>query len=199
MVKLINYIFGKGIFQISKGILYLSPDIKYKFTTIKNSIQKFNYNNELPGNLIKSIIQIEDKRFFEHYGIDLYSIFRAIYKNTTTNRIEGASTIVQQLVRNILNDRKIEFKRKLVEIILASLIDNEFCKKEILTTYLNTYKFDNDIGIISLCKTYSYDLNQLTIYESAQIAARLKYPKISKINYIRYLKRVRIIELKNIA
>lgn len=79
--------------------------------------------------------------------------------------------------------------------MLATLIDKEFSKTEIIYAYLETYRFGNFIGIIELCKNENYKINSLSHYEYAQIAARLKYPTINKLNYIKYLKRVRTVEI----
>lgn len=119
---------------------------------------------------------------------------RAILKNALTNRIEGASTIVQQLVRNIIDEREIKVGRKIKEIMLATLIDKEFSKTEMIFAYLETYRFGNCTGLSNLCKNENYDINSLSRTDSAQIAARLKYPTVNKSNYIKYLKRVRTIE-----
>ncbi len=78
--------------------------------------------------------------------------------------------------------------------MLATLIDKEFSKIEIIFAYLETYRFNNCIGLSELCKNENYNINSLSRTDSAQIAARLKYPTINKSNYIKYLKRVRTIE-----
>ena len=178
-------------------LIHLSPSLKSKFLFIKTKISKSNRKfKEIPEQLINSIILIEDKRFRQHKGVDFYSIIRAIVRNLTTNRLEGASTIVQQLIRNISNDREINIHRKLNEIILASLIDNSYSKKEILFAYFDTYIFDNCIGVFSFCKLENYDIDNLSAKHSAEIAARFKYPSLGYSNYIKYLKRVRTIEIK---
>ncbi len=173
------------------------PKFKRKFFIIKSKIENTNkFNDVYPEHLIISLIEIEDKRFYGHLGIDFYSILRAVVKNITTKRIQGASTIVQQLVRNITEEREIKYKRKINEIIFAILISKEFSKKDILNSYLNTYKFNNYEGILDFCINEKYNINILTMNEAAQIAARFKYPSINKYNYIKYLKRLRTIEIK---
>lgn len=182
---------------ISILLIHLSPSLKSKFLFIKTTILKSNRKyKEIPEQLTNSLLLIEDKRFRQHKGVDFYSIIRAIVRNSTTNRLEGASTIVQQLIRNISNDREINIHRKLNEIILASLIDKSYSKKEILFAYFDTYIFDNCIGVFSLCKLENYDIDNLSVKQSAEIAARFKYPSLRYSNYIKYLKRVRTIEIK---
>ncbi len=192
-----NYFLGQSLKFLSFLIIQLNPSLKTQFTFIKETISKSNEHlKKIPDHLIKSLIVIEDKRYRKHYGVDLYAILRAIFRNTTTKRLEGASTIVQQLIRNITNEREINIKRKMREIILASLIDKIYSKDEILFAYFDTYKFENCIGIYTFCKSENYDLANLSIGQSAEIAARFKYPILRKTNYVKYLKRVRIIEIK---
>lgn len=192
-----NYISGQILRFISILLIQLSPSLKLKFTFIKLTISKSNEHfKKIPDQLTNSLILIEDKRFRLHQGVDFYSIMRAFVRNTTTSKFEGASTIVQQLIRNISNDREISIKRKLNEIILASLIAKSYSKNEILFAYFDTYIFENCIGIFTFCKLENYDIDNLSIKQSAEIAARFKYPILRKSNYIKYLKRVRIIEIK---
>lgn len=177
--------------------MQLSPSLKLQFTFIKQTISKSSEQiKNIPNHLTNSLILIEDKRFRQHYGVDLYAILRAIIRNTTTKRLEGASTIVQQLIRNITNEREISIKRKMKEIILASLIDKVYSKDEILFAYFDTYRFENCIGIFTFCKFENYNLDNLSVNQAAEIAAGFKYPILRKANYIKYLKRVRIIEIK---
>lgn len=192
-----NYFLGQSLKFLSFLLIQLNPSLKTQFTFIKETISKSNEHlKKIPDHLINSLIVIEDKRYRKHYGVDLYAILRAIFRNTTTKRLEGASTIVQQLIRNITNEREINIKRKMREIILASLIDKIYSKDEILFAYFDTYKFENCIGIYTFCKSENYDLANLSIGQSAEIAARFKYPILRKTNYVKYLKRVRIIEIK---
>ncbi len=195
MIKIANYISSGIIGLVALLAIMLSRTFRNKFSLVREEILKVNrQQNNLPQNLVYSVVEIEDRRYFQHAGIDFYSIMRAIYKNISTRRIEGASTIVQQLVRNITNDRKINIKRKINEIMLATLIDKEFSKIEIIFAYLGTYPFSNSKGLSEFCKNENYNIISLSHSESAQIAARLKYPTINKSNYIKYLKRVRTIE-----
>lgn len=144
---------------------------------------------------MNSIILIEDRRFVDHMGVDFYSITRAIYRYLFKNKIEGASTITQQLVRLITNQREIKISRKIKEIILASLIENEFTKEDILKIYVLKYNFNNCVGLHTFSVAAGYKTYDLTNIEIFQILARLKYPSINQSNYIRYLKRVRTIEI----
>jgi hypothetical protein len=197
MVRAINKIGGKLILIIVLISIKYSDSFRNKYLKIKKDIEHSqNKNLALPINFRKSIISIEDKRYFTHEGVDMYSIFRAIIKNISSNRIEGASTINQQLIRNITNDRELKLKRKFNEVLLAVLIDNKFTKDEILNAYVSLYEFNSCKGISDFCRVEKYDLTKLSIHECFEIAARFKYPNVNKKNYIRYLKRVRTIEKK---
>jgi len=150
----------------------------------------------ISASLIQSVLAIEDKRFYKHKGVDIYSLLRAIFRYFFNNRLEGASTITQQLVRNITGDKEIRLKRKMKEIIFAVLVSKKFSKNEILTSYLNTYPFGKYLGISALCMKKKYDITDLSPIQAAEIAAMLKYPTLNRRSYIKYLKRVRIVEIK---
>jgi len=97
------------------------------------------------------------------------------------NRIdEGASTINQQLIRNITNDREVKFKRKFNEVLLAVLIDNEFTKGEILNAYVSLYEFNSCKGISDFCRVEKYDLTKLSIHDCFELAARFKYQTLTE-------------------
>jgi len=197
VIKVTNNISANVIRTIALFSLRFTRSLRANFNKISLVIINFNRaKTQIPENLILAVITIEDKRYFDHAGIDFYSILRALVKNTRAKRIEGASTITQQLVRNTLNKREITIKRKINEILLSTLVSKEFSKEEIINAYLCTYNFNNCIGVYSLCSKENYNINNLSNNEAAQIAARFKYPSINKSNYINYLKRVRTIEVK---
>jgi hypothetical protein len=195
VIKLLNLTSATSIRQITYVLITFNKKIKNKISTVEKELEKSkNYQFDVPENLIFSIITIEDRRFFQHSGIDIYSIIRAIIKNIFTNRLEGASTITQQTIRNITKCKKVSLQRKLSEIIIATIIDKKHSKLSIFNTYLRTYNFNNCISLFEFCRIEKYNINLISNLESAQIAARFKYPIINKKNYINYLKRVRTIE-----
>jgi membrane carboxypeptidase/penicillin-binding protein len=153
---------------------------------------------QFPEQLIKATISIEDKRFYNHNGHDIISIFRAIINNFSSNRLQGASTIEQQFVRTILKNNEPTFKRKYFEITLSTLIFKKFTKTEIINLYLTCYTFHEKIkGVHSICEKENYKIDALTQKDIYEIAARFKYPTLTKGNYIKYLKRVRTVEIIN--
>ncbi|MGC4023059.1 MAG: transglycosylase domain-containing protein [Cyclobacteriaceae bacterium] len=84
---------------------------------------------EFPSCLLEAIVKIEDRRFYSHFGVDSYAIVRAIFRNSTSQKLEGASTIVQQLVRTITGAKEIRILRKLKEMMLATLINQKFSNR----------------------------------------------------------------------
>lgn len=197
MIWGLNYIIGSFLGIVAEIILFLNSQLKNRASFVINEIANNGYlEKELPQNLIFPLLEIEDKRYYSHLGIDIYSIGRAIFRNFISNRIQGASTITQQLIRGITDDRKIHIKRKLNEILLALLINQRFSKEEILKAYVHSYQFGWYKGVGEFCESIKYDISHLSLEQSIQIAARFKYPSLSASNYIKYLKRVRIIEIK---
>ena len=99
----------------------------------KNKIYAKQLNKEIPEIFIKLLLSIEDKRFYNHVGIDLIGIIRAFYKNIQAGKIvEGGSTITQQLSRSYLNDNSKTIKRKVMEILKSIKIEMNFSKKDII-------------------------------------------------------------------
>ena len=95
----------------------------------------------IPEKVINSFLSAEDKNFFSHPGIDAKGILRALFKNikniTQNKRLEGASTITQQVAKNFLLTNEVSLKRKIKEAILAFRIERAYSKERILELYLN--------------------------------------------------------------
>lgn len=195
MTLIYNWILGLIILFFSKLLLLVSPDFKRKYSFLQIQISGITCL-PIPDLLSHGLIILEDRCFYKHSGFDIRSIIRAIRNNLSDGPIQGASTIEQQLVRTLTNERKINYQRKLLEILLATLISNRFKKKQILDFYLNSYPFKRSIGIHNLCKNENYNIEQLTVFDISEIVARLKYPSITQNNYLRYLKRVRTVHIK---
>jgi len=134
---------------------------------------------EMPNHLKYAFIAIEDVRFYKHFGIDIRSIGRAAFKNIARQGItEGASTITQQLARNLFLSSKKSFKRKIEEAALAIQIERAYSKDEILNMYLNLiYLGEGAHGVEAASYTYFHKkAGQLTVEESATLAALTKSP-----------------------
>ncbi len=140
--------------------------------------QSIKYNN-LPENLINAVIVTEDKRFFNHYGVDIKGVLRAIYVNLKERRIvQGGSTITQQLAKNLFLTPERSFTRKLHELILSLWLEMRFSKKQILSIYLNrVYLGSGTYGVQAASEKYfNKKVEDLNLYECAVIASLLKAP-----------------------
>ena len=97
--------------------------------------------NRIPQKIKNAFISAEDKNFYQHFGIDFIAIFRAIITNFlsqgTNKRVVGASTITQQVVKNLILSNEVSYERKIKEILLAIRIENILTKDQILELYLN--------------------------------------------------------------
>ena len=153
--------------------------------------------DRIPASLINAFLAAEDKNFFKHHGIDVLAILRASLTNIinkfSNKRMIGASTITQQVVKNLLLTNEVSFERKFKEIILAIRIENILNKKQILELYLNDiYLGYGSYGVASASLNYfNKSLNDLNIEENAFLAALPKAPNNynPKIYYTKALQR----------
>ena len=136
---------------------------------------------DLPDNLIKAVVATEDERFYEHSGIDFRGTARAV---ANLGRSGGASTITQQLAKNLFNRGGSSniFKRlsqKLKEWVVAVKLERQYTKEEIVTMYFNTQDFIfNAVGIRSAARIYfGKEPKDLDLQESAILVAMLKNPR----------------------
>ncbi len=138
--------------------------------------------NSVPDVVINAFLSAEDKNFFSHPGVDAKGVFRAIINNISniisSKRLEGASTITQQVAKNFLLSNEVSFNRKLKEAILAFRIERALSKERILELYLNQiYLGEGSYGIASASLTYfDKSINELNYAESALLAALPKAP-----------------------
>jgi len=134
---------------------------------------------EIPQDLINAVLATEDRRFFNHHGVDFIGILRATYANHEAGRIvQGGSTITQQLAKMLFLKPERIFKRKIQEILLAVQLERNFTKEQILTFYLNRAYFGSgSYGIGNAAKHYfGRDVSRLTLNQSALLAGLLKAP-----------------------
>jgi len=146
--------------------------------------------DSIPNPVINAFLSAEDKNFFNHPGIDPKGIARAIvnnFKNIVDNkRLEGASTITQQVAKNFLLTNEVSLRRKIKEAILAFRIEKAYTKKKILELYLNQiYLGEGTYGIAAASLEYfDKSVKELNYSEAALLAALPKAP--SKYNPFRY-------------
>ena len=136
---------------------------------------------EIPRSLRQAIVAIEDNRFYSHKGFDPEGIARATVVNVGAGHIEeGASTITQQLVKNLFLTQEQSFTRKIEEILLAINLERNFSKDEILEIYLNTIYFgSNFYGVCEAAEGYfGKEPAELTLAESALLAGLPQAPSL---------------------
>ena len=138
--------------------------------------------NSIPKTVINSFLSAEDKNFFSHPGVDARGVLRATINNIkniiSSKRLEGASTITQQVAKNFLLSNEISLNRKIKEAILAFRIERALSKERILELYLNQiYLGEGTYGIASASlKYFDKPINELEYEESALLAALPKAP-----------------------
>ena len=215
-IKIIISLIIVGIIFIFSALMYFSsglPDYN-KLTDYEPPVSSRVYANNgkliaeyalekrlfipyssVPDIVINSFLSAEDKNFFNHSGIDAKGILRATLKNfhniINNKRLEGASTITQQVAKNFLLTNEVSVKRKIKEAILAFRIEKAYTKQRILELYLNQiYLGEGTYGIAAASLEYfDKSIKELSYDEAALLAALpkapskynpFKYPKIAK-------------------
>ena len=210
-VKFIIIFFSVVVFFIFSTLWYFSvglPDYK-KLSNYQPPISSRVYSKDnrliaeyalekrlfipfdsIPQKIINSFLAAEDKNFFSHPGIDAKGILRATIKNlkniSQNKRLEGASTITQQVAKNFLLTNEVSMKRKIKEAILAFRIERAYTKERILELYLNQiYLGQGTYGIAAASLEYfDKSIKDLNYSETALLAALPKAP--SKYNPYKY-------------
>ena len=135
--------------------------------------------SKIPENVRNAVVAIEDKRYYDHMGIDVKALLRAAYVDATTGRIvEGGSTITQQYVKNAYTGDEQTLSRKFREAVLAYQLEQTLSKDEILARYLNTVYFGNGAyGIQAAAETYfARPASELTLAQAALLAGLIAAP-----------------------
>jgi len=136
--------------------------------------------NEVPKYLKKATIAIEDKNFYRHQGFDPTGIFRAVFNIIFKRKLQGGSTLTQQLVKNVLLTPERTIFRKIREFILAIQIERKYSKDEILQMYLNEAPYGGTSwGVEAAAETYfGKKVKDLNLVESAVLAGFPQRPSI---------------------
>ncbi len=161
--------------------------------------------NSIPTNVINSFLSAEDKNFFSHPGVDAKGVLRAVVNNIsniiTSKRLEGASTITQQVAKNFLLTNEVSLNRKIKEAILAFRIERALSKQRILELYLNQiYLGSGAYGVAAASLEYfDKSIKDLSYDEAALLAALPKAPsKYNPYRNIELAKFRRDLVLKNL-
>ncbi len=160
----------------------------------------------MPDKIVNAFLSAEDKNFFNHPGIDAKGILRAVINNikniSQNKRLEGASTITQQVAKNFLLTNEVSMKRKIKEAILAFRIERAYTKERILELYLNQiYLGQGTYGVAAASLEYfDKSIKELSYSEAALLAALPKAPsKYNPYKYPEVAKYRRNLVLENLA
>src|SRR6476619_526859 len=135
--------------------------------------------DQLPRDLVNAVVAMEDNKFYQHSGYDLFGIVRAALKNFVAGHVrQGASTITQQLARNSFALKERTYRRKLLEIFLSRRIEERFGKQKIMELYLNRIYFGGGLyGAEAAARGYfAKPAREMSLTECATLAGLIKSP-----------------------
>jgi penicillin-binding protein 1B len=161
----------------------LEPEVLSNDFSMKTNARSALAFQDIPPILVKAILAIEDRRFFDHSGVDLYGTARAALRNTVDDSIgQGGSTITQQLIKNTYLTPERTFKRKYAEAMLSLALERRFTKEEIFALYCNEIYMGQRgataaRGIEQAARLYfGKKLKDLSLTEAATIAGMIQSP-----------------------
>jgi len=138
--------------------------------------------DQVPEHLVQALIAIEDRKFYQHHGIDPRGMARALASTVSGRGVQGGSTLTQQLVKNFFLTPERTLSRKFKEVLMALLLELHYDKREILETYLNEIYLGQDgsraihgVGLASLFY-FGKRVEELTLPESALLVGMVKGP-----------------------
>lgn len=143
--------------------------------------ENYAYFEELPKDYINAVVAIEDHRFYDHNGIDIFSIGRAIVRNISNLKyVEGGSTITQQVAKNLYFTQEKKLTRKIAEVFVAFDLEKNYDKDKILELYVNSNYFGSGYyGVKEAAKGYfNKSLDELTLEECALLAGIPNAPSV---------------------
>jgi penicillin-binding protein 1A len=146
---------------------------------IGNLYGDYIHFDDMPQHLIDAVISTEDRRFFDHFGVDPVGLVRAFIRNYRAGRVvQGGSTITQQLAKVVFLSPERTIKRKVQEMMLALYLEHKFSKEEILTMYLNRiYLGSGNYGVDAATRSYfGKSAKHINLFEAATIAGLIKAP-----------------------
>ncbi|MBB5039330.1 transglycosylase domain-containing protein [Prosthecobacter dejongeii] len=165
------------IFNIIASIAVKDEWINLKSLLVSEATRYSSLPKPHP-NILQFLIIGEDRRHGIHPGFDIIGITRAIWRKVSLSKIEGASTIAQQLVRTLTNRRDHTFQRKTKEILLAVLATNHFGALQLAHIYLQIAYYGTDMnGLSAAARNLNLNYSQASIFEAAALIARIKYPQ----------------------
>ncbi|MBP8960744.1 transglycosylase domain-containing protein [Patescibacteria group bacterium] len=136
--------------------------------------------DQIPSHVVLATLAIEDSEFFNHFGFRPTSMLRAVRAYVKDHRVEGASTITQQLIKNVLLSPERTFDRKMKELVLSVMVERRYTKSEILELYLNNISYGGTAwGIESASqKFFGKSVGELSLGEASLLAGLPSAPSI---------------------
>ncbi len=163
------YLEGSSIHRVNNGLVLDYEQRRIEYVPL----------DKIPEDLVNAFIAIEDSRFYQHRGVDLIGIFRAMFANIQSGEVvQGGSTITQQLARNLFLDHRRTMERKMAEISIALQLERRYTKDQIMEMYLNQIYFgDGNWGVNQAARAYfNKDASSLTLAEAAVLAGLVQSP-----------------------
>lgn len=169
----------------------LEPEILSNDLSSKAGKRELLAYNEIPPVLVHAILSIEDRRFFEHSGVDVNGLARALIRNVSDEKIgQGGSTITQQLIKNTYLTPEKTFRRKYAEAMLSLALEQRLSKNDIFALYCNEiYLGQRGAASVRGVKEasrvfFGKDLNQISLAEAAMLAGMIQSPaRYSPVNH----------------
>lgn len=184
LVSIFIYYWNKN--EISNlNALYPKSNIKIydkdknMIANLSETYQSYTPFEEIPPVIINATLAIEDSRFFEHNGLDYEALARSIITNIKHKAfVEGASTITQQLIKNIYLSNEKTIERKINEAILSLKLEKILNKEDVISSYLSNVLFGGRIYGINMAAKYYFDkeLSEITLKEASLLAGLLQLP-----------------------
>ena len=160
---------------------YIYSDDEVIVKEINDNFPYYVTYNDLSDNFINALISIEDNNFFHHEGFDLKRILTSTLINIKNKKItQGASTLTQQLIKNIALDNSKNINRKIKEIYLANKLEQDYTKEEILTYYCNVISFEGTKQGVNYAayRFFNKTIKDVNLAEAALLAGLVKSPTI---------------------
>ncbi|WP_101772803.1 biosynthetic peptidoglycan transglycosylase [Peptostreptococcus faecalis] len=190
-------VFGSIGFIYVKSVISDMPKVTKKMV-LESYINKDPVElSKIPKNLQNAVIAIEDQRFYEHDGVDIRSLFRAVYATITTGKLQGGSTIDMQVSKNLLTSNEKSIKRKIKDMYNAIMMNKVMTKDEILEAYLNNiYLGKTSYGVDAGAELYfGKNVWELNFGQSTMLAGITNNPNLYQ-NYELAKKRQAVILYK---
>lgn len=199
----LNIVFplNKDLYNFKYSKIYFSYDNKpIRMKIAEDEYWRFYTTNEKVPKLLKeSILVFEDRYFYEHFGVNIFSIFRAVFNNLFNSSRIGASTITMQVVK-LVEPKKRTYFNKLIEIFRAIQLEINYSKDEILNMYFNKAPYGGNIEGLRAAAYFYFkkELKQLSISQMAILTTIPKNPNVNRPNRQKNLSKKKNIVLEKL-